>query len=132
MVSLSEAWEIEMSKAKSKQPAPGELSSRQREWLEHLKQCKASGETMRAYAKRHRLSVQAMYQAAKDLRRRGALAPAARSRTEPRASFVRVSTPPSGLASWRVRFAGGAVLEGAGTLSNESLATLVEALSASR
>lgn len=132
MVSLSEAWEIEMSKAKSKQRAPGELSSRQREWLEHLKQCKASRETMKAYAKRHRLSVQAMYQAAKDLRRRGALAPAARSRTGPRASFVRVSTPPSGLASWRVRFTSGAVLEGAGTLSNESLTTLVEALSASR
>jgi hypothetical protein len=53
MVSLSEAWEIEMSKAKSKQRAPGELSSRQREWLEHLKECKASGEPMKEYAKRH-------------------------------------------------------------------------------
>ena len=67
-----------MSKAKGKQRAEGELTVRQREWLAHLKRCAASGETKRAYAKRHRLSIQAMYYAAKDLRRRGALAPAGR------------------------------------------------------
>jgi len=121
-----------MSEAKGKQRDFGELSSRQREWLAHLKQREASGETMKAYAKRQQLSVQAMYQAAKDLRRRGALPPVARVRTNGRASFVRVSAPPSGSASWRVRFPSGAVLEGAGTLSNETLTALVEALSVSR
>jgi len=121
-----------MSEAKGKQRDFGELSSRQREWLAHLKQCEVSGETKKAYAKRQQLSVQAMYQAAKDLRRRGALPPVARVRTNGRASFVRISAPPLGSASWRVRFASGAVLEGAGTLSNETLAALVEALSVSR
>ena len=47
------------------------LTPRQREWLGHLQACRRSGETIRAYAKRHRLSDQAMYQAARDLRRRG-------------------------------------------------------------
>jgi len=121
-----------MSEARGNQRISGELTSRQREWLAHLKRCKASGETIKAYANHHGLSVHAMYQAAKELRRRGALPPAAHSRIDDRASFVRVSPPPTGSAAWRVRFASGAVLEGAGPLSSESLAALVEALSASR
>jgi len=119
-----------MSKTKGKQRAAGELTSRQREWLAHLKRCAASGETKRAYAKRHRLSVQAMYYAAKDLRRRGALAPAGRAAGT--ASFARVSAPVSAAGAWQVRFANGAVLEGANALTSESLTALVEALSASR
>jgi uncharacterized protein len=121
-----------MSEAKVKQRVAGALSSRQREWLSHLKQCESSGETMKAYANRQQLSVQAMYQAAKDLRRRGALSPVTRPRTAGRTSFARVLPPPSGSAAWRVRFVSGAVLEGAGSLSRESLTVLVEALSASR
>lgn len=119
-----------MSKAKGKQRAAGELTGRQREWLAHLKRCEASGETKRAYAKRHRLSVQAMYYAAKDLRRRGALPPAGRAAR--RVSFVRVPASPSATASWRVRFVSGAVLEGSGSLSSESLTVLIETLSATR
>ena len=119
-----------MSKTKGKQRGAGELTSRQREWLAHLNRCTASGETKRAYAKRHRLSIQAMYYAAKDLRRRGALAPARRAVRS--ASFVRVSAPVSPRGSWQVRFANGAVLEGANALTSESLTALVEALSASR
>jgi hypothetical protein len=119
-----------MSKAKAEQQVARELTTRQREWLAHLKRCEASGETKRAYAKRHRLSIQAMYYAAKDLRRRGALPPAGRAART--VSFVRVSTPPSDPGIWRVRFASGAVLEASSPLSGESLTTLVEALSASR
>jgi uncharacterized protein len=122
--------EIEMSKAKGKQRGAGELTNRQREWLTHLNRCTASGETKRAYAKRHQLSIQAMYYAAKDLRRRGALAPARRAART--ASFVRVSAPVSPGGAWHVRFANGAVLEGANVLTGESLTALVEALSASR
>jgi hypothetical protein len=121
-----------VSESKGERRVSGELSSRQRGWLAHLKQCEASGETMKAYAKRNGLSIHAMYQAAKGLRRRGALSPAAHSRTDGRASFVRVASPPSTSAAWRVRFASGAVLEGAGPLSSESLTALVEALSATR
>ena len=119
-----------MSKTKVKQRGAVELTRRQREWLTHLNRCTASGETKRAYAKRHRLSIQAMYYAAKDLRRRGALAPARRAAQT--ASFVRVPTPAPTPGAWQVRFANGAVLEGANALTSESLTALVEALSVSR
>ncbi len=128
----SSSKEVEISESKGDQRISGELTSRQREWLAHLKRCEASGETMKAYAKHHGLSVHAMYQAVKELRRRGALPPTTHSQTDDRASFVRVSSPPSAAAAWRVRFASGAVLEGAGPLSSESLTALVESLSATR
>jgi hypothetical protein len=121
-----------MSSANGPGRVSGELTSRQREWLAHLKRCDASGETKKAYAKRHQLSVQAMYQAAKDLRGRGALPPAIKPGSNQAAPFVRVSVPQATAAVWRVRFASGAVLESASPLSTESLATLVDALSASR
>ena len=111
------------------------LTPRQRRWLEHLKRCEGSGETMKAYAKRHRLSIQAMYQAAKDLRRRGVLAPGRRTpRDETGASFVRIAASVSGSIEppWRVRFPGGAVLEGTRPLTEESLRAVVTVLAASR
>ncbi len=119
-----------MSKAKGNQRVAGELTSRQREWLAHLKRCEASGETKREYAKRHRLSVQAMYYAAKDLRRRGALPPAGRAAKT--VSFVRVPKRSDDPGAWRVRFANGVVLEGETALSDQSMTALIEALSASR
>ncbi len=111
------------------------LTPRQRGWMRHLKRCAVSGGTMKAYAKRHRLSIQAMYQAAKDLRGQGVLPPARPgSRREAGGSFVRVTAPAPGSRepSWRVRFPSGAVLEGTGTLAEESLQAVVVALAASR
>ena len=49
------------------------LTPGQQEWRRHLEACARSGETVRAYAKRHGFSDQAMYQASKDLRQRGVL-----------------------------------------------------------
>jgi hypothetical protein len=43
-----------------------------------------------------------------------------------------VPASPSATASWRVRFVSGAVLEGSGSLSSESLTVLIETLSATR
>lgn len=103
------------------------LTLRQREWLGHLQACRRSGETIRAYAKRHRLSEQAMYQASRNLRQRGAL-PAARGRRSEknRPGFVKVSRAerPGGMSAWRARLPNGVVLEGSGALGRE----LVEAL----
>ena len=91
------------------------LTLRQREWLGHLRACARSGETMRAYAQRRRLSEHGLYQAAKDLRQRGVLAPGRRRRPEPkRPTFVKVSPATSPIASsrWRVRLPNGVVVEG--------------------
>ncbi len=102
------------------------LTARQREWRGHLRAAARSGETIRAYAKRHGLSEQALYQAARVLRQRG-VQPAGRARWEkPRPTFVRVSPAVSsyGAPAWRVRLANGVVLEGSGAVGRE----LVEAL----
>ena len=105
------------------------LTPRQQEWLGHLCTCARSGETVRAYAKRHALSEHAMYQAAKGLRRRGVLPARPRGRSDAKKlRFVKVlptvRSAPSG--SWRARLPNGIVLEGSDGLGPE----LLEALAA--
>lgn len=105
------------------------LTPRQREWLRHLRKAAGAGDTVRAYAQRHGLSEHSMYQAAKDLRRKGVLAPAGRSSTKgvarrsavaqgPR--FVEVKAnrpaPPETPNAWRARLPNGVVVEGSGDL----------------
>ena len=84
---------------------------------------------MRGYAKRRELSESAMYQAAKDLRRRGVLPKSARSRSGAgKPSFVKVSAAVHSGSSgaWRARLPNGIVLEGSEGLGSE----LLEALAA--
>ncbi len=87
-----------------------QLTERQAYWLAHHRACEASGLTAKAYAKKHRLSIQALYQARKDLRRRKALASPSK---KPSVTFARVHAAPTaaGERSWRVRFPNGAVIE---------------------
>jgi hypothetical protein len=104
------------------------LTPRQREWLRHLRKAERVG-TVRAYAQRHGLSEHAMYQAAKDLRRKGVLAPTGRTATKgvarrsvgargPRFVEVKASrpTPPEMPSAWRARLPNGVVVEGSGDL----------------
>jgi uncharacterized protein len=104
------------------------LTPRQREWLGHLRACARGKETMRAYAKRHRLSEPAMYQAAKDLRRRGVLPPVRGrgSGGKQAPAFVKVAprVPDTTTSAWRVRLSNGVVLEATGTLGREMLEAL--------
>jgi len=102
------------------------LTPRQREWLGHLRAAARSGETIRAYAKRHRLSEHGLYQAAKVLRQRDVQPAGRHGSRKPRAAFVKVSPAVawSGAAAWRVRLANGVVIEGSGAVGRE----LVEAL----
>jgi hypothetical protein len=106
------------------------LTPRQREWLRHLREAEGAGESIRGYAQRHGLSEHSMYQAAKDLRRKGALAPSGRKpakrvvRGRPVAAhrrFVEVKTsrdpaPRVAASAWRVRLPNGVVVEGSGDL----------------
>ncbi len=87
------------------------LTERQAYWLEQLRACEASGLTTRAFAKKHRLSVHALYQARKMRRRREAVASPVKKRS---VTFAKVRTVPpvpvqGGL--WRVRLPNGAVIE---------------------
>lgn len=103
------------------------LTPRQQEWLGHLRACSRSGETVRAYAKRHGFAEHGMYQAAKDLRQRGVLPASRRRRSEEKSTtFVKVSPAVSTIGSspWRVRLPNGVVLEGTEVLGPEWLEAL--------
>ena len=118
-----------------------ELTALQRAGLERLEACAREGMTIRAYAKRHRLSEQQLYQMAKVLRRKGVLRAASRGgrQPEPRRQAVRkprfvemqvsaVTRALSGVspASWCARLPNGVVLEGSSEVERviEALAKL--------
>jgi hypothetical protein len=114
-----------------------ELTARQRLGLERLEACAREGVTIRAYARRRRLSEQQLYQVGKVLRRKGVLPPATGSGREPRqraarkARFVEVragaltaASSASAPSGWRARLPNGVVLEG-----TTDLGVVLEALS---
>ena len=94
------------------------LTPRQREWLGHLRKAASAKMALRAYAQRHGLSEHALYQAGKELRRKGHWAPsrrAARARAaQAPERFVEVRTRAAVEAPspWRARLANGVVIEG--------------------
>ena len=103
------------------------LTPGQQAWRRHLAACSRSGETVRAYAKRHGFSEQAMYQASKELRQRGVLPASRRGRSAgKKPSFVKVSPAvrSTSSGSWRARFPNGVVLEGSEGLGPELLKAL--------
>ncbi|MCP5057487.1 MAG: hypothetical protein GY937_12295 [bacterium] len=112
------------------------LTPTQRRWLSHLRRCAREGETVRGYAKRHRLSEYTLYTATRDLRAKGVLPPAKRGARTPRKRqresahpqrFIEVKAARSGLplsgSPWRARLPNGVMLEG-----SSPLGPVVEAL----
>ena len=106
--------------------------------LSQIHACEKSGETLKAYAERHGLSVHSLYQAKKMARQRGLLAPHRSGRTKGRPSkedsasrFVEARAPAAlrhPVTEWRLRFRGGEVLESSALLDVEFALRLVEAL----
>ncbi len=103
------------------------LTEQQEYWLRHLRSCESSGETLKAYAKRHGLSVHGLYAARKRLRQRGV--PLSVSRTSP-VSFARVNARVSSAREpgWRVRFPNGAVVEWEVAPEGEALEWLLKGI----
>ena len=106
--------------------------------LTEIQSCEDSGESLKAYATRRGISVHSLYQAKKMARQQGLLPPhrsqkAKSSRTKSvrpphfvKATAVVSSRPPS--AAWRVRFAGGEILESNTPLDVEAALRLIESL----
>jgi len=122
----------------SSRSSKGRLSPTLRKQLAHIRACERAGETLKGYAERQGLSVQALYEARRRLRKQGVLAPhlkrAAASTTlqrEPARRFVeairRVDAREGGVA-WRLRFCGGEVLESTTPLRVDEALRLVDAL----
>jgi hypothetical protein len=107
----------------------GELTERDRFWLGHLKAIEAEGIATKAYAKRKRLSVQALYQAKKRLVGRGSWP----VRAAPRFTPVQVAAVPvRAVTGCRLRLPGGAVLEWDTPPEPAVLASVLERVTAPR
>ncbi len=115
-------------------------SAKLRERLKQIEACEKSGESLKAYARRHGLSVDSLYQAKKEARRQGLIPPYSRpstagmgkpSRTRP-TRFVkavrRTDAPDTRSAAWRLRFSGGEVLESSQPLSADVARLLLASL----
>ena len=116
----------------------GGLSPTLRKQLAQIRASEKAGETLKSYAEHQGLSVHALYEARRRLRKQGILAPhpkrAAASKTsqgQPAPRFVeairRVDAREGG-AAWRVRFSGGDVLESATPLRIDEALRLVDVL----
>ncbi len=83
------------------------LTGRQRYWLKHIQRAEERGETLKAYAKRRRLSIGALYHAKSQLMKLGAV-PRRNEVTVAAAEFVpvRFEALPRVGAVCRVRYAG--------------------------
>jgi hypothetical protein len=117
------------------------LTALQRQGLERLEACAREGMTIRAYAKRQRLSEQQLYQMGKVLRLKGLLPPATRGGAKPepwrqavrkprfvevQASAVMPGSSEAFAGAWCARLPNGVVLEGSTDLGRviEALAKL--------
>lgn len=91
------------------------LTDRDRYWLRRQKSWEKSGLSAKEYARKHKLSIHAFYQARKRLRAIGALDAApprsAKARSRPSAAFTRVELPATRGPRYRVRLSNGALVE---------------------
>jgi hypothetical protein len=109
-------------------PAERALTARQQEWLRHLRAIERSGQRVKDYAAEQELPVQALYQAAKRLRKQGLLPPSGRRPAKPM-RFAKVAVAPgpaAGAMAWRVRLANGTVFECGEPLPAETVMELIE------
>ncbi len=103
-----------------------ELSERLRDWLRHLRAAERKGEPVKAYAKRLGLSEHSLYEAKRQLRACGLIAPAAaRGPSPPRFTRVAVSETARPAVSLRVRLASGALLEWSEAPEGDALRELI-------
>ena len=103
-----------------------ELGERLRSWLKHIRSAERRGEPLKHYAKRRGLSAHSLYEAKRQLRAFGVLAPAA-PRGVGSPEFVRVGVAQRArpVASLRVRLASGVELEWIEAPQGEALRELI-------
>ena len=122
----------------SKSSSSGGASGTLRKRLAQIRACERSGESLKAYAERHDLSVHVLYGAKRLARQQGLLPPhraerarAARSTRDQAPRFAEAIARTRGAdsgAAWRLRFAGGEALESSTPLGIEEALRLIEAV----
>ena len=122
----------------SKKSRGRKASAQLRGRLEQVRACEESGETLKAYATRRKISVHALYQAKKEARQQGLLPAygtrktcAVRPKATRRPRFIEAIsapvTPTPGYA-WRLRLRSGDVLESSMPLTGHETLRLIDAL----
>ena len=85
----------------------GELTERQQYWLDHIQACEALGETTKAYAELHGLSVSMMYSWRKELTIRGVYSRQSSGSRSPRFDRVEVMESKTPTGTWRITLPNG-------------------------
>lgn len=102
--------------------SPRSLTDTQHRYLAHIQAAEASGQTLKAYAAKHGLSVAALYSHKATLRKHGQLVGQA-------PTFARVALKPAtGMAPLTVRLPNGVVVEACPDVAPQQLAALCQDL----
>jgi len=110
-----------------------ELTERERYWRGHLRRIEATGVATKAYGQRHGLSVDALYQARKQLVALGAWPERkASSGAAPVFTPLRVIDAPAAGCACRVRLADGTVVEWSAAPEPDVLVALLARIGAAR
>ena len=118
----------------------GALSSKLAKALAEIEACERSGEPLKHYAERKGLSIHALYQAKKSLRKKGVLPPHDRPQAKGRAASAACRPAPrfveavrrgevrEAVVAWRLRLPCGVIFESHTPLATEEVLQLVESL----
>ena len=106
----------------------GELTERQQYWLDHLQGCEELGETTKAYAELHGLSVSMMYSWRKELTIRGVYSRQSSGFCSPRFDRVQVIESKIPTGTWRITLQNGVQIEFSGVVDGTTQAKLLETL----
>ncbi|MFB3077560.1 MAG: hypothetical protein ACE1Y4_06090 [Lysobacterales bacterium] len=112
----------------SQSPAP-ELTERQQYWLNHIRACDRSGQTIIDYAREHGINVKSLYSARKSLVQKGKL-----PRPQPdRFQKVQVVSSASNLANqWQVQFPNGTAISFTGPVDAAALSLVLNTVASLR
>jgi len=106
----------------------GKLTERQQYWLEHIQACEELGETTKAYAELHGLSVSMMYSWRKELTIRGVYTRQTSGSHSPGFARVQVIESKVPTGTWRITLPNGVQIEFCGVVDGTTQTKLLESL----
>ena len=106
-----------------------ELSERQQYWLDHLEACERTGQTTKAYAQAHGLSISMMYSWRKKLVHRGILSRCSGTSLAKGFARVQVVDTQSPASEWNIVLLNGVQIGISGAVDEASLSTVLGVVS---
>jgi len=106
---------------------PKDLTKRQRYWLDHIRSCETSGQSMMQYASENGLAVHALYAGKKTLVDKGVL-PRSKGRHFQQVSVAHAVVEPQ--SQWQIQLPNGVAIAFSGLVDAGTLATVLTATTA--